>query len=103
MNTLRLKRIIHGVAVLLIIVGASILIHPGVSSSAPDVVYVYIEGIRGPSQDANHVGWIEASSFSMVLTGASTHPATKPVFGPLRVVKPYDMASPKIALTAALG
>ena len=89
---------------LLIIVGASILILPGVSSSAPDVVYLYIDGIRGPSQDERHMRWIEASSFSLGLTGGTGGPGgSKPVFGPLRVVKPFDMASPQIALNAARG
>ncbi len=108
MNTLRLKRIIYGLPVLLIIVGASILISSGSSSAAGDVVYVWIESIPGPSMDINHLHWIEVSSFSIGVSHDSSNPSTgqplrKPVFGPLKVIKSYDMASPKIALRAAFG
>jgi type VI secretion system secreted protein Hcp len=109
------KKNVPGVAFIFFTLLLSLLIFPGLTFSQDyeggnsSAIYVRIEGITGPSLEINHQNWIEAYSFSMGVTdpgaqvGGTTAGRTRPVLKPVTIVKPFDRASPQIALDAATG
>jgi type VI secretion system secreted protein Hcp len=115
MKTLTLKRSIRGSTVLLFTLFFCALLFPNLTFSqdyeggSRSAIYIRIAGIVGPGTEINHPGWIEAYSFSMGVTdpgaqvGGTGTGRARPILKPVTIVKPFDMASPQIALDAATG
>jgi type VI secretion system secreted protein Hcp len=74
-------------------------------------VYLQIEGVKGESNDAGHVGWIEVDAVdwgviqptSSTATTAGGHTIGRAVFDAIRVTKTVDLASPKLMELVAQG
>jgi len=73
--------------------------------------YLQLDGIRGESADARHVGWIECTSINWSITQpksatASTsggHTAERAELGDIAITKLVDVASPMLAQLCACG
>jgi len=102
MKTFDINRIICVVIASFSVLFTLMLINPNIAYSA-SMVYVSM-GIKGSSQEALHLNWIEASSFSMGVSdnySGSSGTLNKPTFQPVTITKQYDMASPTIAYNCA--
>lgn len=74
-------------------------------------VYLQIDGIKGESTDANHVGWIECTSVQWGMTQpksatASTgggHTAERAEMDDIRLQKLADLSSPILMQTCMMG
>jgi type VI secretion system secreted protein Hcp len=73
-------------------------------------IFLKIDGIKGESKDVNHVGEIEASSWSWAVSevivtsgGGSGGGAGKPKVGELIAGKTVDRASPELLRTCLTG
>jgi type VI secretion system secreted protein Hcp len=78
-------------------------------SSAAVVAYLRIDDIQGSATARGYEGWMEVTAFEWNLTSTAgtatgaSHTASRAVFAPVVVAKPYDMATPFLALACASG
>lgn len=64
--------------------------------------YLHLDGVKGESQDTNHVNWIKVQDLA---EGGVSHPvaANPPSEAELRLIKSVDLASPTLKLDCAEG
>ena len=79
---------------------------PLTSFSETGNIFILFEGVQGEAIEANHKSWCEAISIDQVHlseSGGIGRPTGNVVFEEIKILKPIDKASPKLAEAVCMG